>query len=151
MCPGIKRNLDALNVLLNVWSNRLTLHRTPPPLPVSFKMLPIKFFKSYTSDNRRINYVLLWFWCGMGCVGHPRLGTKQCYTQVVLPRLIEPSKWRPPDLSVVHLTLCLGLCSLESLCNIIFIKSDKLKLVLLDLIAITITLDKNTLVKMTNF
>lgn len=71
--------------------------------------------------------------------------------QVVLRWLIEPSKWRPPDLSVVHLTLCLGLCSLESLCNIIFIKSDKSKLVLLDLIAITIILDKNTLVKMTNF
>lgn len=47
--------------------------------------------------------------------------------QVVLPRLIEPSKYKPPDLSVVCLTLCSGLCSLESLCDVIFIKADKPK------------------------
>jgi len=123
MCPGIKKNLDDVNVLFKVWSDHLTIGFHLPSLPLLFKMLSTKFSKSSTW-----NYVLFQFWRGMGCLGHHSVGTKQrMLLSVAVLGLLEPSNCKPSDLSMVCLMLCLGLCSLESLHSVIFIKADKLK------------------------
>lgn len=105
----------------------ISLPLDPPLLLLSFKMLPIKFLKGLLSTFLILDF-LFHFDFGAARVAWDILDWEQAVIQqIVLPRLIEPSKWNSSGLSMVYLRLGLDLCSPESLCNVPLIRADKPK------------------------
>lgn len=120
MCPGIKRNLDGVNVLFNVWSDCLI---------IGFHLLSLFYLKSFLPNFQRAALRNM-FHFGFGAAWvvwdiaewAQCSATRDCSAWAIGAKRLQ-TFW--PQLGASDAVL--GLCSLESLYSVIFVKADKLK------------------------